>query len=150
MRGLLALLREKPALVEADLRRFYGVAIGDLWRFDALGCRRLTYRQIFVYICNLPRDSALAIDANGGTTPWSPTDHLIADLWALKRNEGRKQTQRAKDHPGRPKPKRDTERGPEWEASMRAARRRRRDRLRAQSSRPRRPVQPQPRLPVEV
>lgn len=137
MRGLLALMREKPVLVEADLRRFYhGTQLGDLWRFDEHGCRRLTYRQIFVMVSHLPRDSALALDANGGTMPWSLTDHLLADLWALKRNEGRKRSQRPKDHPGRPKPKRTPkERGPEWEASMRAARRKRRDRLRAQSFR---------------
>ena len=107
-------MREKADLVEADLRRIYGVRLGDLWRFDELNCRRLTYRQIYVYLMNgLPRDSALAMDANGGKAPWSITDHLIADLWVQSANRARKNT-------------------PEFLEAMRAAQRRRRERNRRQ------------------
>ncbi|NKZ93673.1 hypothetical protein GS966_28385 [Rhodococcus hoagii] len=37
----------------------------------------------------LPRESALAKDANGGRMPWSIEDHLIADLWAQRANTGK-------------------------------------------------------------
>lgn len=54
-------------------------------------------------LVHLPRDSALAIAENGGTMPWSLTDHLIADVWALKANEGKKRGAKRTDHPDRPK-----------------------------------------------
>lgn len=127
------LMREKADLVEADLRRFYGVRLGDLWRFDELNCRRLTYRQIYVYLMNgLPSDSALAIDANGGKQPWSMTDHLLADLWVLQANRGRKKGQRPREHPRRPVVKKSQQQTPEFREAMRAAQRRRRERNRRQ------------------
>lgn len=119
------LMRERPDLVEADLRRFYhGTRLGDLWRRDEAGCRLLTYRQIYVCISHLPADSALAIDANDGKQPWSITDHLIADLWVQRANERRKKSQRPKDHPRRPKVKRSRAITPEHNDALRAARRR--------------------------
>lgn len=124
-------MREKPSLVEADLRRFFGVRLGDLWRFDELNCRRLTYRQIYVYLMNgLPVDSALAIDANGGKQPWTITDHLIADLWVQSANRGRKKGQRPREHPRRPIVPKTQAQTPEFLEAMRAAQRRRRERNR--------------------
>ncbi|MGN2634628.1 hypothetical protein ACTD5D_39760 [Nocardia takedensis] len=61
--------------------------------------------MIYVRIRELPASSALARDANGGTAPWSMTDHLIADLWRLHlRHYLGKKAPKALDHPGRPKP----------------------------------------------
>lgn len=50
----------------------------------------------------LPPDSALAIHFNGGRWPWKLTDHLLADLWFLHRQE--LEGKAAKDHPSRPRP----------------------------------------------
>ncbi len=61
--------------------------------------------MVYVRIKELPATSALARDANGGTAPWSITDHLIADLWRLNlRHYLGKKAPKALDHPGRPKP----------------------------------------------
>jgi hypothetical protein len=89
--------------VEADLRRFYGVRLSDLWRRDSDGHRLLTLREVWVYVSKLPRTSALAIDDNGGTVPWSLTDFLIADLWELQANAGRKKGSPPREHAGRKK-----------------------------------------------
>ena len=75
----------------------------DLWRVDEDGRPRLTLRQVWVRVLHLPRDSALAIDLNGGRMPWSMTDHLVADLWAQRANAGKKQGAKLTDHPSRPK-----------------------------------------------
>lgn len=105
--------------------RFYGRDLRDLWRRDSDGRRLLTLRMVYVRVLALPRDSALALDANGGTQPWSLTDHLIADLWTLtaRRAMGKK-APRELDHPRRPKPtaKPPT---PERNARLQQARRRR-------------------------
>ncbi|CAM3038526.1 hypothetical protein SKPI104516_15470 [Skermania piniformis] len=60
--------------------------------------------MLFVRVLALPADSALAVAANDGRMPWSTTDHLLADLWALQaRAHGGKKA--PKQHPGRPRPK---------------------------------------------
>ncbi|UVT24978.1 hypothetical protein NXT08_22515 [Rhodococcus pyridinivorans] len=43
-----------------------------------------------MYVRHLPRDSALAIDDNGGLMPWSMVEHLLADRWEQEANRGRK------------------------------------------------------------
>ncbi|MGF7125010.1 hypothetical protein [Rhodococcus sp. BE178] len=102
--GLLRLIAEKADLVEADLDQFYRRDLRDLWRTDDEGRPLLTLRQVWVRLQNgLPRESALAIDANGGRMPWSITDHLLADLWALRANSGKKRGAKPTDHPSRPK-----------------------------------------------
>ncbi|QDH92459.1 tail assembly chaperone [Gordonia phage Dmitri] len=63
--------------VEADLLRFYNVDLLDLWR------GRLSLRRLSTLLLHLPKDSALAIATNGGTSPWSLTDILLADLWVI-------------------------------------------------------------------
>ncbi|PPJ31913.1 hypothetical protein C5E45_33010 [Nocardia nova] len=110
--------------MEADLDAHFNRDLRDLWRRDENGCHKLTYRMIYVRLTNgLPATSALARDANGGRTPWTLTDHLLADIWGLEARQlaGR----RAKDHPGRPKPLRRQRHSPEREAKLRAAQRRR-------------------------
>lgn len=98
-------MRDKSHLVEADLNRFYGRDLRDLWRRDQHGRRLLTLRMVYVRVLALPRDSALAIDATGGLIPWSLTDHLIADLWTLTARKAMgKKAPRELDHPRRPKP----------------------------------------------
>lgn len=84
------------------MRRFFGVDLRDLWRRDEHGHQKLTLRQLWVYIRHgLPRESALAIDDNGGTMPWSVTEHLLADQWELDANRGRKKGATWRKHPGR-------------------------------------------------
>lgn len=91
--------------------------------------------MIFVRIQHgLPAESALAIDENGGKWPWTLTEHLLADVWFEARiaRLGKK----AKDHPGRPKTKRQhTEMSPAKAAKLRSARRRARKRREAQRNR---------------
>ncbi|MDV8005049.1 hypothetical protein [Rhodococcus sp. IEGM 1318] len=90
--------------IEADLRTFYhGLDLRDLWRPGG-GDSQLTLRLLWVLIRRLPRTSALAISDNGGHMPWSIEDHLLADLWALQANRGRKKGTPWKDYPNRPKP----------------------------------------------
>lgn len=64
----------------------------------------MTLRLLWVYLRKLPHTSALAITENGGKMPWSIEDHLLADLWALQANRGRKKGTPWKDYPARPKP----------------------------------------------
>lgn len=66
--------------MESDLSRFHGIDYRDRWRFDENGCRKLTIRMIGVRITSLPADSALNTHFRGNETPWTLTDHLIADL----------------------------------------------------------------------
>lgn len=99
MIGLLDLLRTKGDPIEADLRRFHRVDLRDLWRPGG-GTAQLTLRLLYVLIQYLPATSALAIADNGGTQPWSITEHLIADLWEQKANAGRGRKPRVK-HPRR-------------------------------------------------
>ncbi|MGM5069824.1 hypothetical protein EU244_033920 [Rhodococcus qingshengii] len=91
--------------MEADLRRFYRCRTRDLYRRDSNDVPCLTFREAWAYLRHLPSNSALAIDDNGGTVPWTAPEHLLADLYAVQINRGRKRGQPPKDHPGRPTPK---------------------------------------------
>lgn len=66
--------------MESDLSRFHHIDYRDRWRFDENGCRKLTIRMIGVRITKLPADSALNTHFRDGATPWTLTDHLLADL----------------------------------------------------------------------
>lgn len=81
--------------MESDLRRFYGVRYSDRWRFDEDGTRRLTLREIWVYIQDLPNDSRIVKHMNKGRPRWNDETFLIADLI---------QVWTGKPHPARPKP----------------------------------------------
>jgi hypothetical protein len=78
--------------------------------------------MIYVRVRHLPRTSALAIDANGGRYPWTLTDHLLADIWFVGRQQvaGKK----ARDHPGRPHAVSKSEVSPDRRRKLRDARRR--------------------------
>jgi hypothetical protein len=52
----------------------------------------LSARRLGVLVRQLPSEGALPRALNGGQRPWTRTDHLIADLWALWAK---------KDHPQR-------------------------------------------------
>jgi len=67
--GLLQLLRERGEAVEADLRRFYGRDLGELFTGE------MTFRQLKSYIFGLPLDCALKSHLG-----WSFRDHRAADL----------------------------------------------------------------------
>jgi len=49
----------------------------------------------------LPTDSALRRALNDGKPAWSPTDHLLADLWTLILMVGTKGKSAGQDHPVR-------------------------------------------------
>lgn len=74
--------------------RFYRVDLLDFYR-GTLSARRLQ-----ILIRQLPAKSALVLALNGGRSPWSTTDHLIADLWILMLQIFVKNP-RHKDHPVR-------------------------------------------------
>ena len=81
--------------MEGDLRRYHGIRYSDRWRFDENGSRRLTLREIWVLMQDLPGDSRVVKHLNGGRPRWDDETFLIADLihvWT------------GKPHPARPKP----------------------------------------------
>ncbi|MBF6289320.1 hypothetical protein [Nocardia cyriacigeorgica] len=111
---LLRLLADRADEVEADLARHFGIRYTDRWRFDEQGQRRLTLREIWVRLRQLPDDSAIVIANNGGRRRWSDAEFLLADVFhALN----------GRMHPMRPKPKAATSK---QEPSRRAALRKRR------------------------
>lgn len=112
--------------MEADLDRFYHRDLRDLWRVDERGRPLLTYRMVFVRMKELPPDSALAIDQNGGKKPWSISEFLLADLWEIQANRGRKRGQQPKRHPARPVVKKRRTRTPEQQRQHDAAMKRHR------------------------
>jgi len=84
--GLVRLLTEYGEAVEADLQRFYGVDLRDLWRPGG----SLTWRRLRALVVSLPVESALSAalpdrDADDDTPAprprWSHTDHLLADVF---------------------------------------------------------------------
>ncbi|AZF93592.1 tail assembly chaperone [Gordonia phage Eyes] len=85
MIGLIALLEQRGDEIESDLHD-KGVDLVDLFR------GRLSLRKVAVLIAFLPPTSALAIATNGGQAPWSLTEYLLTDLWALQARQlaGRK------------------------------------------------------------
>ncbi|QLF84825.1 tail assembly chaperone [Gordonia phage BBQValindra] len=85
MIGLIALLEQRGDEIESDLHD-KGVDLVDLYR------GRLSLRKVAVLIAFLPPTSALAIATNGGQAPWSLTEYLLTDLWALQARQlaGRK------------------------------------------------------------
>ncbi|SUA72655.1 Uncharacterised protein [Nocardia otitidiscaviarum] len=78
---MLALLHRYADAIERDLARIYGIRYSDRWRFDQDGTRRLTLREIWIRIQELPHDSSLVRATNQGRARWSTTDYLLADLW---------------------------------------------------------------------
>jgi hypothetical protein len=60
----------------------------------------LSARRLIVAIQQLPNESATSRALNDGCIPWGNEANLLADLWALKANEGREKGQLV-DHPTR-------------------------------------------------
>lgn len=78
-----------PDAVEADLQRFYGVALADYWRGG------LSIRRLSVLIHHLPPESACARQLSRASTGWDVHAFLLSDLYhAFTGNP----------HPARPKP----------------------------------------------
>lgn len=80
LRGLLALLRQHPHLVESDLSQFHHIDYRDRWRRDQDGVRRLTLRMIYVRVVLLPPTSALSLHFSNGCSVWDLHAHILADL----------------------------------------------------------------------
>lgn len=93
--------------MEADLSRFHQVRYSDRWRFDSEGRRKLTLREIWVRIQELPGDARIVKLNNGGLPRWDDLTYVASDIvHALT----------GKPHPNRPKPPknaRDTRETPE-------------------------------------
>ena len=77
----------------------------------------MTLRMVWVRVAHLPPDSATAVAL--GSSGWTRTDVLLADLWAAMT---------WKPHPNLPKQTAEVATTPEREARLRAARARARQR----------------------
>lgn len=71
--GLDALLRQRWDALEADFQQVYGIALAE-----AVWHETLTLRRFAVLVRGLPASARVWADTNGG---WTPTDHLLADVW---------------------------------------------------------------------
>lgn len=82
MIGLLRLVTEHEEAVEADLRRYYGVRLADVW------AGRESLRHVGVLLRHLPPDAALVAvlpepEGHGRPTVpprWGYTEWILADL----------------------------------------------------------------------
>lgn len=80
--------------MEADLSRFHGIRYVDRWRFDSQGYRKLTLREIWVRIQQLPGDAQIVRHFNNGRPRWDDDTYLLSDLIHVLSG---------KPHPARPK-----------------------------------------------
>ena len=94
MTGLVAVVNEHHAAVEADLLRFYGVDLLDLYR------GRLSMRRLSVLLRALPREAA-TVQALDPALTWGVAEYLAANtvdtlqalLWTyLAAHRGKGQT----------------------------------------------------------
>lgn len=111
-------------MVEGDLSLYHHLRYTDRWRFDADGSRKLTLREIWVRIQQLPGDSRLVRHANDGRPRWNDETYLLSDLAHILSG---------KPHPARPKSKDGDGTGLSRERQIRRAKARRlyRERRRA-------------------
>lgn len=70
------LLDEHGDAIEADLAD-RNIDLCDLYRGT------LSLRRLAVIVHELPATSRTVTAINGGQPQWTPTDHLLADLWVL-------------------------------------------------------------------
>lgn len=77
--GLDSFLREHGSAVEADLQRYYRVALSDLF------VGRLSWRRLAVLLRHLPIDSATVREVHGDGVAWDATQHLLATLIDVER-----------------------------------------------------------------
>ncbi|OZD65154.1 hypothetical protein CH263_13505 [Rhodococcus sp. 06-1059B-a] len=74
--------------MEADLSRYHRIRYSDRWRFDEDGCRRLTVREIWVRIQELPPTSRIVKHYNDGKPRWTDNDYILSHIWqALTRKK---------------------------------------------------------------
>ncbi len=74
--GLVRLLSEYGEAIEADLQRFYGTDIRELFRAGS----ELTWRRLRALISGLPPESALARAMAGPDHAWTLETQLLAAL----------------------------------------------------------------------
>lgn len=72
--GLCRLLNEHGEAIEADLQRYYGTDLRDLFRPGS----GLTWRRLRALVVNLPPDSALARTMVGPDSVWTLETQLLA------------------------------------------------------------------------
>jgi hypothetical protein len=97
--GLVVLLREHGAAIEADLLRFYGVHLRDLTR------GRLTWRTLSVLLRGLPKESATAREIGGPDLDWGLAEHLLAATFdALQVANWQRATRKSKAPKPTPRP----------------------------------------------
>lgn len=92
MRGLLQLIRDHPAAVEADLSRYSHASLRDLRE------RRLTHWEVWARLQYLPPECATA-QAQGHGDGWDLTSYIAADIYRLLAE---------KPHPADPRIERET------------------------------------------
>jgi hypothetical protein len=89
---LQAALREHGESIEADLQRYYGVALSDVFT------GRMSWRRLKVLLRQLPPDSATGRAQLGPAVDWSTSDYLLAAvvdaeraaLWQRSGGRGRR------------------------------------------------------------
>lgn len=74
--GLCRLLSEHGEAIEADLARYYGADIRDLFRPGS----GLTWRRLRALVTNLPAESALGRALGGEDSVWTLETQLLAAL----------------------------------------------------------------------
>lgn len=74
--GLCRLLNEHGEAIEADLQRYYGTDLRDLFRPGS----GLTWRRLRALVVNLPSDSALARTIAGPDSVWTLETQLLAAM----------------------------------------------------------------------
>lgn len=72
--GLCRLLSEYGEAIEADLQRYYGTDLRDLFRPDS----GLTWRRLRALVVNLPADSAFGRTMAGPDSAWTLETQLLA------------------------------------------------------------------------
>jgi hypothetical protein len=72
IRRLFGLLSEHGEAIEADLARYYHLALADLFT------GRLSWRRLDVLLAALPLDSATVQARYGETISWTANEHLLA------------------------------------------------------------------------
>lgn len=75
------MLREHAGPLEADLARFYGLALTDLW------AGALSFRRFSVLVMNLPAEAVTSSAIAGTPRGWTLTDTLLSDFYRVVTGE---------------------------------------------------------------
>lgn len=128
IQSLVRLLSKHQDEVEADLRSEYGVRLSDLVATDGDGRPRLTWRELAVYVRQLPPGARTHLAQGDSDGLWTLGDHLTAlavdELrvanWQ-RQNEGQKASKQSK--PPRPIERPGMKRRPDKNSPERIAKR---------------------------